>query len=252
MNKIKAIITTAILLGLFPIPLFSMHIMEGFLSIKWSLFWWLIALPFLIIGFRQLSKKLKDNYDLKLFIAMAGAFAFVISSLKMPSVTGSSSHATGLGLGTLIFGPLPMVVMGFIVLLFQALLLAHGGITTLGANTVSMAVFGPLITFLVYRFSIKLKTNGKAAIFLAAMAGNLFTYLITSIQLAVAHPDAQSGVVGAFAKFAGIFMITQIPLAISEGILTVLAVNALIKYASDDMKDMPVYINSYKKDEVIA
>ena len=35
-------------------------------------------------------------------------------------------------------------VMGVIVLLFQAILLAHGGITTLGANTFSMAIVGPV------------------------------------------------------------------------------------------------------------
>ena len=60
---------------------------------------------------------------------------FVISSLKIPSVTGSCSHMTGTGLGAILFGPTAAGVLGLIVLLFQAILLAHGGLTTLGANT---------------------------------------------------------------------------------------------------------------------
>ena len=37
-------------------PSYAMHIAEGFLPIKWAIFWWLITLPFLIIGFRSLNK----------------------------------------------------------------------------------------------------------------------------------------------------------------------------------------------------
>ena len=77
-------------------------------------------------------------------IAMSGAFIFVISSLKIPSVTGSCSHMTGTGLGAIMFGPASVSVLGIIVLIFQAVLLAHGGLTTLGANTFSMAIAGPL------------------------------------------------------------------------------------------------------------
>ncbi|MCB6480775.1 energy-coupling factor ABC transporter permease, partial [Streptococcus parasanguinis] len=82
-----------------------------------------------------------------------GAFIFILSSLKIPSVTGSSSHPTGVGLGTAMFGPSVISVLGTICLLFQALLLAHGGLTTLGANAFSMAVVGPFVGFAVYKFS---------------------------------------------------------------------------------------------------
>ena len=71
---------------------------------------------------------------MKMLIAVVGAFAFVLSALKIPSVTGSSSHPTGVGLAAILFGPAITSVLGLIVLIFQAILLAHGGITTLGAN----------------------------------------------------------------------------------------------------------------------
>ena len=43
--------------------------------------------------------------------------------------------------------------LGSIVLLFQALLLAHGGITTLGANAFSMAIVGPWVAWTVWRLT---------------------------------------------------------------------------------------------------
>ena len=57
---------------------------------------------------------------------------------------------TGTGLGAILFGPAAMSVLGLIVLLFQAVLLAHGGLTTLGANTFSMAVAGPFVSYFLF------------------------------------------------------------------------------------------------------
>jgi cobalt/nickel transport system permease protein len=51
---------------------------------------------------------------------------------------------------------------------------------------------------------------------------------VTSFELALAFPDPISGFLGAFAKFAGIFAVTQIPLAIAEGLLTVVVMSALV------------------------
>ncbi len=70
-----------------------------------------------------------------MLLAVVAAYAFILSAMKIPSVTGSCSHPTGTGLAAIIFGPFVASVVGVIVLLFQAILLAHGGITTLGANT---------------------------------------------------------------------------------------------------------------------
>lgn len=118
----------------------AMHIMEGYLPAKYCVAWGVVCLPFLIAGFISLKNKVKENRRNLTLIAMSGAFIFVISSLKIPSVTGSCSHMTGTGLGAILFGPASVSVLGVIVLLFQALLLAHGGLTTLGANTFSMAI----------------------------------------------------------------------------------------------------------------
>lgn len=119
-----------------------MHIMEGFLPLPHAVAWTALCAPFVVFGVWRLTRVLRDNPQARLLLGAAGGFAFILSALKIPSVTGSCSHPTGVGLGTALFGPGIMSVLAAIVLLFQALLLAHGGLTTLGANAFSMAVVG--------------------------------------------------------------------------------------------------------------
>jgi len=208
-----------------------MHIMEGFLPPVHAAAWGLASLPFLVMGARSVTRVTREHPRAKLLLASAGAFAFVLSALKIPSVTGSCSHPTGTGLGAILFGPSVMAVLGAIVLLFQALLLAHGGLTTLGANIFSMAIAGPWLV----------RTLGgplSLAVFLAAGLADLATYLVTATQLALAFPDPVSGFLGALTKFGGIFALTQVPLAVIEGLLTVLVVNLLIQYSRDDLDEL--------------
>ncbi|AHF06599.1 energy-coupling factor ABC transporter permease [Desulfitobacterium metallireducens] len=227
--------------ALFPDNAYAMHIAEGFLPMKWAAFWWIVILPFLMAGLRSINKTVKDNANLKMLLAMAGAFAFVLSALKIPSVTGSSSHPTGVGLGAILFGPAAMSVLGVIVLIFQAVLLAHGGLTTLGANTFSMAIVGPFVSYGIYRGLQKLGVSRSICVFLATALGDLGTYITTSLQLAFAFPSTQGGVMASATKFMGIFAVTQIPLAVSEGLLTVLVFNLLTKYSSKELKQLAIF-----------
>lgn len=220
-----------------PNPAHAMHIMEGFLPVEWAVFWWVMALPFFLVGLRSLTRITRQNPQLKPLLALAAAFTFVLSALKIPSVTGSCSHPTGTGLGAILFGPSIMSVLGGLVLLFQALLLAHGGLTTLGANAFSMAIVGPFVAYGVYHLTLK-TGNQRLAIFLASALEDLLTYVTTSIQLALAFPAAQGGFLAAFLKFAGIFAVTQVPLAISEGLLTVLVWNWLQSYGREDLETL--------------
>ncbi len=220
-------------------PAYAMHIMEGFLPPLWAAFWFVVALPFWVLGLRRINRLVREQPETRLLLGLAGAFTFVLSALKIPSVTGSSSHPTGTGLGAILFGPTVMSVLGAIVLLFQALLLAHGGLTTLGANSVSMAIAGPLVAWAIWR-GLHTRAPLGLVVFLAAALADLATYVMTSAQLALAYPDPAGGVIASFAKFGTIFAITQIPLAISEGILTVLIFNALRSNAPDDLRALGI------------
>lgn len=214
----------------------AMHIMEGYLPPVFCVAWGVVCLPFLYLGFTVLNKNVKENRKSMTLIAMAGAFVFVLSSLKIPSVTGSCSHMTGTGLGAILFGPCAVSVLGLIVLVFQAILLAHGGLTTLGANCFSMAIAGPVLSWLIYRGLSKTNVNKKLTIFLAAALGDIFTYCVTSLQLAMAYPSAEGGMMASAVKFLGVFAPTQLPLAVIEGILTVIVVIALESFAKSELK----------------
>lgn len=209
-------------------PAFAMHIAEGFLPPLWAAIWFAAAAPFVVLGLRSISRQVQASPQSKLTLGMSGAFAFVLSALKIPSVTGSCSHPTGVAMGAILFGPSAMAVLGTIVLLFQAIILAHGGLTTLGANVFSMAVVGPFVGYGIYRV---LRGFGLSwAVFFAATLADLATYFTTAGQLALAFPAPEGGIAESLAKFLGIFAVTQIPLAISEGILTVVVFNLLQQY----------------------
>lgn len=217
---------------------FGMHIMEGFLPLPWAVAWFVLMLPFLYLSIRKTRQLVAQNPRAMLLLAFAGAFTFVLSALKLPSVTGSCSHPTGVALGAILFGPAVMVLIGLIVLLFQALLLAHGGLTTLGANVMSMAIVGPLVTYGVYALLKKTRLPHWSAVLIGAALGSLATYCVTALQLALAYPGGPDGFYGALIKFTGIFAVTQVPIAIIEGILTVLVVDLLYAYNRQEVESL--------------
>jgi cobalt/nickel transport system permease protein len=221
MKKKVILLSVAIIALIAPNSVFGMHISEGFLSPAWAITWFAISTPFVVYGLFTIKKSAAQDSRAKLYMGIAGGYVFVLSAIKLPSVAGSCSHLTGTGLGTVLFGPGAMAIIGLIVLLFQALLLAHGGISTLGANVFSMAIAGPIVAYAVFHGCKKMKLPLPVAIFMAAFWGDLFTYVVTSGQLALAYPDSSGGVYVSFLKFASMFAITQLPLAVLEGFITV-------------------------------
>jgi cobalt/nickel transport system permease protein len=217
-----------------------MHIMEGFLPLEWCIFWYLVSLPFLAYGISQLNTLIRDKRDSLPVLAVSGAFIFVLSSLKMPSVTGSSSHPTGTGLSAILFGPFITAVLGLIVLIFQALFLAHGGFTTLGANVFSMGIAGPVTAVVLFRAFRAVNLNFFVNVFIVSAVADLVTYVVTSFQLALAFPAQTGGVMTSFLTFAAIFAITQVPLAVIEGVIIALTFKYLIQARGDILVNLGV------------
>ncbi|HJH28678.1 MAG TPA: energy-coupling factor ABC transporter permease [Methanosarcinaceae archaeon] len=210
-----------------------MHIMEGFLPGPWWQIWFAVSIPVIMYGMHKLNKLTTEKREVLPLLAVAGAFIFVLSSLKLPSVTGSCSHPTGTGMAAILFGPAITAVLGTIVLVYQALFLAHGGFTTLGANVFSMGIVGPVVAYVIYKIGMRSNINFYVTVFLAATLGDLTTYLVTSAELALAFPAEVGGVFMSFKAFATIFALTQIPLAIMEGAVTALIFKYVIQVKSD-------------------
>jgi cobalt/nickel transport system permease protein len=218
-----------------------MHIMEGFLPWQWCLVWWIIALPCLMLGIWRLKKVIDADREALPLLGVTGGFIFILSSLKLPSVTGSCSHPTGTGLSAICFGPWITSVICAIVLLFQSLFLAHGGLSVLGANIVSMGIVGPLVGYTIYRLLKDTSVDVYVTVFLATALADMFTYVVTSFELALAYPAAVGGFGTSFVMFMAIFAVTQIPLAIVEGVVLALVFKYIVALKPDILVRMKVF-----------
>ncbi|MDD3135993.1 MAG: energy-coupling factor ABC transporter permease [Methanoregula sp.] len=128
-----------------------MHILEGFFPWQWCAVWWIVAIPSLVMGIIELRSMMRKDREYLPLHRVCGAFIFILSALKFPSVTGSCSHPTGTGLSIMCFGVFITSIIGAIVLLFRSLVLAHGGLPVPGANRVSMAIGGTIAGYAVSR-----------------------------------------------------------------------------------------------------
>lgn len=205
-------------------------------------------MPCLIFGTFQLKKILAADREALPLLGVTGGFIFILSSLKLPSVTGSCSHPTGTGLSTISFGPWITTVICAIVLVFQSLFLAHGGLSVLGANIVSMGIAGPLAGYAVCRLLRDTSLNIYLTVFLTTALADLFTYITTSLQLALAYPAAMGGFAGSFALYLVIFAVTQVPLAIVEGIVLAL----VFKYIIVLKPDILIRLNIFSEEKINA
>ncbi len=207
-----------------------MHIMEGFLPPLWCAIWYIVSIPFIVYGAFKVKRLIDDSSSIKPLIAVAAAFIFLLSALKIPSVTGSCSHPTGTGIAVVLFGPAVTAFLSAIVLFFQSTLLAHGGITTLGANAASMGIIGPFLGWLIY-LSLKNRTSLWFSTFSAAAVADLMTYVVTSSQLALAFPG--EGMLASAGIFMGVFAVTQVPIALLEGLLAAQLISYISRYTPD-------------------
>lgn len=224
-----------------------MHIMEGYLPLDWCVIWYLVMIPFVAYGFWKIITLVRQHPEQKMLVALSGAFIFLLSSLKLPSVTGSSSHPTGTALAAVLYGVFVCSSLSLIVLVFQALLLAHGGITTLGANCVSMGIVGPLVGIAIWKFLRGLRVRVVPSMFMAAFFADLTTYVVTALQLTICYHD--NGWWTAFVDFMTTYAVTQIPLSIVEGIVFAMFAKYLLVTRPDifgqDKPDKPVNWKAY-------
>lgn len=164
-----------------------MHIAEGILPIEWAAVWFVIAFVFIALGIRIIGKRTKEVRGLMPLLGLTGAAIFLISLISVPvPIPGTCAHPCGTPLAAILVGPFISAVLGAIALLMHALFLGHGGITTWGANVVSMAVVGSFVAFGTFLLFRGFNAPVAIAAFSAGLFGNLATYITTSFQLASA------------------------------------------------------------------
>lgn len=200
-------------------PLHAMHIAEGILPAPWAGFWFVVALPFLFWGLRRLRRQSLQAVSSKPLVGLVGAAVFLISCMPVPVPTaGTCSHPCGTGMAAILIGPSLTVVVTSVALTLQALFLAHGGLTTLGADIVSMGVAGAFTGYGVFQIARRLGVPDTVAAFLGGVLSDWATYAVTSLELASAlHGSGSFG--NMFLAITLAFLPTQVPLGILEGFL---------------------------------
>jgi cobalt/nickel transport system permease protein len=128
-----------------------MHIPDGYLSPTTCAVLYGAAAPFWYTALQRVKKSLSTR--LVPLLSVMAALSFVVMMFNLPLPGGTTGHAVGVGIATIILGPWASILAISIALAIQAVFFGDGGITTLGANCFNMAIVGSLVAYAVYRLA---------------------------------------------------------------------------------------------------
>ncbi len=126
-----------------------MHIPDGYLSPTTCAAFYAGATPFWYVALQRVKRVLHTK--LVPLISLFSAFCFLIMMFNLPLPGGTTGHAVGIGLATVVLGPWAAMLAVSVALIIQALFFGDGGITAIGANCFNMAIAGSLVAFVFYR-----------------------------------------------------------------------------------------------------
>jgi len=219
---------------------YAMHISEGILPFNWATFWFGVALPFVAFGLYRLKKMSAADLSFKPLVGLMAAVVFIISCMPIPVPTaGACSHPCGTGISGILLGPAISILVAAVALLIQALFLSHGGLSTWGANIVSMGIIGSFAGYVTFRALRTIRINMAVAGFMAGLFADWATYVGTSAELA-AGIRGDAPFFPLFTRILIAFIPTQLPLGILEGAMTSGMVVLLYKKRPDLLVKMGV------------
>ena len=217
-----------------------MHISEGILPFNWAALWFALSMPFVGYGLYRLRKMSEIDLSFKPLVGLMTAVVFIISCMPVPVPTaGTCSHPCGTGISGILLGPAISVLITAAALLIQALFLAHGGLSTWGADVVSMGVVGSFAGYGTFKLLRSMKIRVVAAGFAAGLIADWATYLATSVELA-SGIRGDSAFLPLFTKIVIAFIPTQLPLGILEGAMTAGMISLLFRKRPDLLVKMGV------------
>lgn len=218
----------------------AMHISEGILPLSWAALWSLIAAPFVAYGLYRLKRLSALDPSFKTLVGLMAAVVFIISCMPVPVPTaGSCSHPCGTAISGILLGPAISVLVAAVALLIQALFIAHGGLSTWGANIVSMGIMGSFAGFLTFKALRAMRMKMVVSGFVAGLLADWATYFATSVELATGI-KGDSPWPPIFWKILIAFIPTQLPLGILEGAMTAGMVVLLYRKRPDLLVKMKV------------
>jgi cobalt/nickel transport system permease protein len=228
-----------------------MHISEGILTGK-SMAATLAAGALAVgWGLTKMNELFKNKPERKPLLAMAGAFIFLISLTPFPAGPGTTTHPCGTPLAAILLGPGPTIVLAACGLLLQAAFFAHGGFSSLGANTLTLGLVGGLFGWLTYRFGRRAGLSIFVSAALAGLIGDVMTYVaagaLLSAHLAFFGQTPQHDFKGYLALIYGAYLPFQTPLAIGEALLTGFAIRSIARQRPEVLEDLGVEPKGFAK-----
>jgi len=198
-----------------------MHISEGVLTAPVLLAGGVGTILGLAIGLRRMNVREIPK------VALLTAAFFVASLVHVP-IGPSSAHLVLNGIMGILLGwtAFPAIFIG---LFFQAVLFQFGGLTTLGVNTLNMAA--PAVIMGALARPVLQINSGLFAMVMTAIAG---AGAIIMSAVMVAGSLALSG--ESFVAVSKLIFVAHIPIAIAEGVLSVLIISFLLKTKPEVIK----------------
>lgn len=207
-----------------------MHVPDGFLDASTSVATGVVAAAAIGVSLAKARRELDDKTA-----PMAGlvaAFIFAVQMLNFPVASGTSGHLMGGALAAVLVGPWTGLLCLSVVFIVQCLLFADGGITALGTNITLMGVATVLVGWLVFkglqlvmpkRLSLVPVQAGLGALVSVPAAALLFVLLYAIGGTA----DIPLG------NLATAMVGVHVLIGIGEGVITFLAVGAIISVRPD-------------------
>jgi len=245
MKKVRRTLLTFLSVGVASLilsvhPAAAMHIADGIIPFSWAAVWYAVAVPFIALGLRRVQALAAEDFAMKPLVGLIAAIVFIISCMPVPvPFVGTCSHPCGTGIAAILLGPLVAVPVAVVALLLQALFLAHGGLSTLGANVLAMGIAGSFAAYGCFRLLRHFGTGLAVAGFGAGLAADWATYLATSAELALGLRGSES-FFPLFGPIALAFIPTQLPLGIVEGAMTAGVVVMLSRKRPDLLVKMKI------------
>lgn len=201
-----------------------MHMSDGLVNAPTSVVFGGVAVIGMAVAMVGARRDLDDRTA-----PMAGlvaAFVFATQMLNFPILPGVSGHLLGGALAAMLVGPFVGALCVGIVLVVQALVLADGGLTALGANITNMALIGTAAGFLVATALKPLAARGRgglaATAFIAAFCNTVIASLGFVLEFALGG-DAAFSLPGVAGTMIGLHAL----IGIGEGVITALTVTAV-------------------------
>jgi cobalt/nickel transport system permease protein len=147
-----------------------MHIPDGYLGPQTFIAFWIIMIPIWYYAGKKLSTELRSKQVP--LLALSAAFSFVIMMFNVPIPGGSTGHAVGGAIISIVIGPWAAVIAISVALVLQALMFGDGGITAIAANCFNMGVVMPFVAYYAYKLlSGNSEITSSRRVIAAAIAG---------------------------------------------------------------------------------